>query len=157
MFKRKSDYICRVLKINTIFLILKTVRVRGVSTYMFCHVWLFATPRTLACQAPLSTGFSSRILEWVTISSSRDPGILFQESSSRDSWPGIELKSPALAGRFFSMRHWERPSESLDNLPKTTYVFSDVSLLFLSLPRPSSPNDRSEVWLEVYVTHSWKE
>jgi len=85
------------------------------------------------------------------------PGTL--ESSSRNPLPGIpdpgnELKSPALAGKFFSMSHWERSSERLDNLPKTIYIFPDVSLLFLSLLRPSSPNDRSEVWLEVYVTHS---
>jgi len=35
-------------------------------------VQLFATPWTVACQAPLSMGFSrTRILEWVAISSSR--------------------------------------------------------------------------------------
>ena len=27
---------------------------------MLCHVWLFAIPWTVACQAPLSTGFSSQ-------------------------------------------------------------------------------------------------
>ena len=31
----------------------------------------FATPWTVVCQAPLSMGFSLRILEWVTISFSR--------------------------------------------------------------------------------------
>ena len=34
-------------------------------------VQLFAAPWTVACQAPLSIGFPSRILEWVSISYSR--------------------------------------------------------------------------------------
>ena len=36
------------------------------------HVWLFATPWIVACQAPLSTGIlQARILEWVAIPFSR--------------------------------------------------------------------------------------
>jgi len=37
------------------------------------HVWLFATPWTVACQAPSSVHgiFQARILEWITISFSR--------------------------------------------------------------------------------------
>ena len=55
-------------------------------------VQLFVTPWTVACQTPLSMGFSrARILEWVAISFSRG-------SSS----PGIEPASPVLAGRFFT-------------------------------------------------------
>ena len=39
---------------------------------MLSHVQLFATPWTIACQAPLSVEFSqARILEWVAISYSR--------------------------------------------------------------------------------------
>ena len=39
---------------------------------MLNHVQLFATPWAVACQAPLSVGFSRQeYLEWVTISSSR--------------------------------------------------------------------------------------
>ena len=35
---------------------------------MFSHVLLFATPQTVACQAPLFMGFfQARILEWVAI------------------------------------------------------------------------------------------
>ena len=34
-------------------------------------VQLFATLWTVACQAPLSMGFSRRILEWVAVPSSR--------------------------------------------------------------------------------------
>ena len=58
------------------------------------HVQLFATPWTIACQAPLSTGvFQATILEWVAISSTRG-----------SSWPRnwtYEPVSPTLVGRFF--------------------------------------------------------
>ena len=41
-------------------------------TFMLSHVQLFATPWTVACQAPLSVDIlQARILEWVSISSSR--------------------------------------------------------------------------------------
>ena len=34
----------------------------------FCHVWLFVTPWTIACQAPLSVAsLQARILEWVAM------------------------------------------------------------------------------------------
>ena len=47
------------------------------SAELFSHVQLFATPWTVACQAPLTMGIlQARILEWVAISSSR-----------RSSWP----------------------------------------------------------------------
>ena len=36
------------------------------------HVWLFATPRTVALQAPLSMGIlQARVLEWIAMSFSR--------------------------------------------------------------------------------------
>ena len=64
------------------------------------RIQLSATPWTVACQAPLSMGFprqehfsQARTLEWVAISSSRDPPD-----------PGIKptsLVSPELAGGFF--------------------------------------------------------
>ena len=61
----------------------------------FSHVQLLVTVWTVACQAPLSIGFS-RQEYW--------SGLLF--SPLRDPPdPGIELvflKSPALAGRFFT-------------------------------------------------------
>ena len=52
----------------------------------FSRVWLFATPWTVAHQAPLSTGIlHARILEWVAI--------FFSRASAQ---PGIEPRSPAL-------------------------------------------------------------
>ena len=51
----------------------------------FSRVHLFATPWTIARQAPLSTGIlQARILEWVAMPSSR-----------RSSQPAIEPRSPA--------------------------------------------------------------
>ena len=38
----------------------------------FSHIWLFATPWTVDCQAPLSMGFQARILEWIAMSSLRE-------------------------------------------------------------------------------------
>jgi len=59
------------------------------------HVWLFATPWTVACQAPLSMKFS----RWEYWS-----GLPFSPPEDLPD-PGIEptsLASPALAGRFFT-------------------------------------------------------
>ena len=60
----------------------------------FSHVWLFAIPRTIACQLPLSMGFS-RQEYWGGLPSSRDlPNPGFKLTS---------LMSPALAGGFFTI------------------------------------------------------
>ena len=68
----------------------------------FCHVQLFATPRTVACQAPLFMGFFrqeywSGLPEYCSALPCPPPGDLCN--------PGMEptsLMSPALAGRFFT-------------------------------------------------------
>ena len=67
----------------------------------FSHVWLFATLCTITCQAPLSMGFSREEywsgLPFPSLGNLPDPGI--QPAS---------LKSPALAGGFFTTRAtWE--------------------------------------------------
>ena len=66
----------------------------------FSHVQLFATPWTVAHQAPLSMGIlQARILEWVAVPYSR---VLPN--------PGTEPASPALVGRFFTATDtWEAP------------------------------------------------
>ena len=53
---------------------------------MFSHVQLFATPWTVACQAPLSMGFS-RQEEW---------------SRWGSSWPRDQTQVPRITGRFFT-------------------------------------------------------
>ena len=62
---------------------------------MLSHVRLFATPWTVACQAPLSIGFPSK-----------NPvnGLPFTPPGDLPD-PGIEIMSPALAGGFFTT--WE--------------------------------------------------
>ena len=69
---------------------------------VLCHVRLFATPSTVACQTPLLMGFFQAIIhEWVVISSSR---------GSSD--PGVELVSPALTGRFCTTEPPGKPENS---------------------------------------------
>ena len=60
-------------------------------TCMFSHVWLFATPWTVARQAPLSMGFSRQ--EYWSGLLCPPPGDLPD--------PGIKSASSALAGKFF--------------------------------------------------------
>ena len=72
-----------------------TVNVYACMLSCFSRVQLFVTLWTVACQAPLSMGFSRQ--EYWSGLSCPPPGDL--------SHPGIEpmsLRSPALAGRFFT-------------------------------------------------------
>ena len=76
--------------------------------YSLSPVQLFATPQTVALQAPLSMGIlQAKILEWVTMPFSRGSS----RPRDRTQDPGIELEflmSPALAGRFFTTNAtWE--------------------------------------------------
>ena len=66
-----------------------------VCAQLLSHVWLFATPWTVTCQASLSMGFSRREhwggLEFPTPGDLPNPGIKLGS-----------LASPELAGRFFT-------------------------------------------------------
>ena len=55
-------------------------------------IWLFATPWTVAHQAPLSGILQARILEWVAISFSRG-----------SSWPRDQTQASRIAGRCFNL------------------------------------------------------
>ena len=71
---------------------------------VFNHVLLFATPRTVACQTPLSMAFSRQEF-W--------SGLLCPPSGDLPD-PGIEptsLMSPPLAGRFFPLAPPGKPSD----------------------------------------------
>ena len=59
------------------------------------HVWLFATQWTIACQAPLSMGFSRQ--EYWSGLPFPSPGYLPDSRIEP-----MSLASPALAGRFFT-------------------------------------------------------
>ena len=73
---------------------------KTVCVCVLSHVGLFATPWTVAHQAPLSMGFSRQ--EYWSGLPFPSPGDLLD--------PGIEPMSPALAGRFFTS---ESPGNSL--------------------------------------------
>ena len=66
---------------------------------MRCHVQLFATPWTIAHQAPLSMGFPRQ--EYRSVLPFTSPGDLPE--------PGIKLMSPALAGGFFTIEPPGKP------------------------------------------------
>ena len=78
----------------------------------FSHVWLFPIPWTVACQAPLSMGFSqARILEWVAISFSRG-----------SSWPRDWTHVSCLGSGFFTS---EPPGKPLNIY---THILTSVVL-----------------------------
>ena len=72
----------------------------------FSHVQLFATPWTVACQAPLSMGFSRQ--EYWSELPFPPPGDLPD--------PEIKPVSPALAGRFFTTAPPGKPGNQPGNL-----------------------------------------
>ena len=82
----------------------------------FRCVWLFATLWIVACQAPLSMGFSRQ--EYWSGLPSPPPGSL--------PYPGIEvmsLMSPALSGRFFtSSTSWEAPIKGCEVVKLLSHV-----------------------------------
>ena len=76
----------------------------GSQTYI-CHVWLFGTPWTVACQAPLSMGFPSQEC-WSGL-----PPPPPEDLPD----PGIKPTSPALAGRFFTTEPSGKPVKKRRN------------------------------------------
>ena len=68
------------------------------------HVWLFATPRTVAHQASLSMRFLLRQEYW--------SGLPFPSPGDLPN-PGLEPTSPALAGGFFTTELLGRPEMTM--------------------------------------------
>ena len=88
---------------------LKSCHTRSNAKYcllLFSHVWLCATPWTVACQAPLSVDFSRQEywsgLPFPCPRGLPDPGI-----------KPASLVSPALAGGFFTTSTWEAKLKSM--------------------------------------------
>ena len=76
----------------------------------FSHVQLFMTPWTVACQAPLSMGFSKQ--EYWSGLPCPPPGDLPNPGTEPES-----LMSPALAGGFFTTNAtWEAPISLLNRV-----------------------------------------
>ena len=80
----------------------------------FSHIWIFVKLWTIACQAPLSMGFSrqDRILEWVAMLSSR--GSSLPRDGTRVSW---------IVGRFFLTGSLGKP-----HIHTYTYIHMHVSV-----------------------------
>ena len=76
---------------------------------MLSCIWLFGTPWTVACQAPLSMEFSQEPC-W--------SGLSFPPLEDLPN-PGIELVSPALAGQFFTTELPGKPSHMLFHIINT--------------------------------------
>ena len=99
------------IRVNTVLQIL--IRFIWVCVYLICifmcvraqslsRVWLFATPWTVACQAPLSMGFSNQYWRWLPFS----PSVDLLNS-------GIKVISPALADGFFTTEPPGKPYEHM--------------------------------------------
>ena len=69
----------------------------------FSHIGLFETPWSVALQAPLSMGFSKQEY-W--------NGLPFPSPQNLP-YPGIELTSPALSGRFFITEQPRKPMHTM--------------------------------------------
>ena len=91
----------------------------------FSHVQLFATPWTVACQAPLSMGFS-RQEYW--------SGLPFPSPGNRPH-PGMEPAPPALAGGFLTTStNWEAQNNDKCHTEVSLHFFrGDAKMLFLGL------------------------
>ena len=129
----------------------------------FSHVWLFATLWTVACQAPLSMGFS-RQEYWSGLPFS-PPGDL-PDSGIKPAYP----ESSALAGRFFTTEPPGKPfkcQEDLyieNNLRDTPRVYRNGSPMDSALPdrsfsypmmhldRASSQHSRKQIWCPHFST-----
>ena len=92
----------------------------------FSCVWLGATLWTVACQAPLSMGFSrARILEWVSMPSSR------RSSQPRDQTHGLSCIF-CTAGEFFTTEPLREP-KSLQSCLTLCDPMDVVHQAFLSI------------------------
>ena len=104
---------CRVDRMNNLSTICHVARIKSLVlekklfgydyAHMFSrfsHVWLFAVPRTVACQAPMSIGFSrEELLPYLPPGNFPNPEI-----------EPMSLRFPALTGEFFTISAtWEAP------------------------------------------------
>ena len=96
-----------------------------------------ATPRTAACQAPLSMEFPRQ--EYWSGLSFPSPGDLPD--------PGIEPRSLALAGRFFTAEPPEELKGKADRIPNCTYFVYELCKNVLK-----EQNNNAECWQSILVS-----
>ena len=123
-----------------------------VCAQLLSHVWLFATPWTVALQTPLSMEFS-RLEHWGGLPFPL-PGDLPDQ--------GIETASPALAGGFFTTEPPGTPKDinTLFIIKLFRYILFDYSVLLKStrqshpghhsLLHPAFPHTQLFFWLKYW-------
>ena len=111
------------------FLLYNKINQLYVCVLCFSCVRLFATPWTVAPQAPLSMGIlQARILDWVAMPSSREdspPGLMPCPPSGLIANPGIKLGSPALQEDSLPAELPGKPKIALFLLVTSTFGLSD--------------------------------
>ena len=106
------------------------------------HVWLFATPWTVAYQAPPSTGFSRQVY-W--------SGLPFPSPGDLPN-PGIKPRSTRIVGRHFTI--WATAAaKSLQSCP-TLCDPMDCSLPDFSVP--GILQARTLEWVAISFSNAWK-
>ena len=118
------------LKCNKSFDILYIHKTTTAFVSSLSHVWLFATPWTVACQATLSMEFS-RQEHW--------NGLPFPSPGDLPH-PGMEPESPALVCKFFFFFFTTEPPRKLKTIPviKIMNISFTLKTFFLLLCNPSS-------------------
>ena len=115
----RSRYLIAIFRYDCYCYFCTSKTVRNINAFCvlnrFSHVWLFATLGTVACQTPLSMGFS-RQEHWSELP--------FPSSGDLPN-PGIEAKSPALHADSLPLSHLGSPKgkskASLGGLESPTF------------------------------------
>ena len=116
----------------------------GLGYQLLSHMYLSVTPRTVACQAPLSMGIlQARVLEWVDILSSRhlpDPEIEPRSSAlqadSLPSEPPGKTHLFGMADTFKPIKRWNIQSWK----PPQPKIHKSITVMF---PEPRTHTTRS--------------
>ena len=109
-----------------------------VVVYSLSRVHLFVTPRAVTRQAPLSTGFPRP--EYWSGFPFPSPGDLHE--------PGIEPRSPALAGGFFTTEPPEAPSQL--RMDKQIVEYAHNGIL------PSDKKEQNSKQMHLKKRYAWK-
>ena len=114
-------YILQIRSLNPLY---------GAHAQSLSHVWIFEIPWILACQALLSMGFPRQ--EYWSGFPFPPPGNLPD--------PGIEPRSPALTGRFFTMSHPGGPNSlHTVSVPSLTLLIFEYKTLFFPVQTWNQP------------------
>ena len=114
---------------------------------LFTHVWSFATPWVIACQAPLSMGFSKQEY-WSGLPFPAPGDLLDPEIKSKP------LLSPVLAGAFFTTEPPGKPSSTgqVYTIPVLFYKTLQSYKAIRGMPTQYSKNiSPSQIWKKTFT------